>query len=488
VAWLLDENMPSGLKPLAEFYWGEDQRVEEKALKAHMRKLVRGYKGAPGPGTASGWGLLSATDIAPYAAKDAELTYRLWQLQVGLVCGLPPILGDVRPAIPRELLIQQVLGRMEAQGILINEKLLDEKARECGAELATREFNFRVCTGASLTSPKQLAALLFDVYGIEAKNRSTSRAALEALTPKNETQKERIDNILEHRRLKKAMTGYLVPLKARIGRDGRIHAGFSSTGTVTGRFSCSNPNLQTIPRSDTLAGIRELFVPEDGFELWGYDLSAAEMRVIAGMAGEGVLISSINEGRDMHGELAAEVFGPEYTPLQRRFAKNLGYGWFYGLTSLKTAVKYISGPGAEKIAKQILDGLKGRYGKVYRLMQRTTKQAQTDGYVPIHEWAWPGRFRRFVTQSVRRPAPFTALNGQVQGGIGEFMKDVMIVGEPLVNEVGARLVLQVHDELVLEVPIGLGLKVHGILQSVADDLNPFAMPMVFEASEWGKHE
>jgi DNA polymerase-1 len=212
------------------------------------------------------------------------------------------------------------------------------------------------------------------------------------------------------------------------------------------------------------------------------------MRVIAGMAQEDVLIASIEEGRDMHGELAAEVFGPEYTGLQRRFAKNLGYGWFYGLTSLDTAVKYISGPNPKPTAKKILDGLKARYKKTYRLMQTTTREAQDKGYVRIHAAAWPGRFRRFVTQGPRRPAPYTALNAQVQGGIGEFMCDVMIMAEPLLNGVGARLCLQVHDELVCEVPTGMGPKVQEILQSVADEVNPFDMRMVFDASEWSSHE
>jgi DNA polymerase-1 len=189
----------------------------------------------------------------------------------------------------------------------------------------------------------------------------------------------------------------------------------------------------------------------------------------------------------MHGLLAERVFGEGYSGIQRRYAKNIGYGFFYGLQSPTTAAKYISGPGAARTASEILNGLKEMYPGVVQLMAKETRRAEKLGVVPIGP-AWPGRYRRFVTEAPLKPYPYTALNAQVQGGIGEFMKDVMLATEEPLAQVGARLCLQVHDELVIEVPEGEGPYVLEILQLAADKLNPFKMPMIFGGQAWGEHE
>lgn len=475
VAWLLDENLPTGLKEQAAFHFGEDSKDEQK----HVKELIK---------QRGGWDKLTAEDTAAYAAKDAELTLRLYERQRELFSA-PTTLGNPAPAIEREMKVQGVLFRLERQGILVDEGLLIDMTAVAEKRIAEIEGEFSI----NLKSTLQVGRLLDEMGALPDNHPRTAsgkpsmnRAALEGLE-NTETTHSTLNLILEHRRLQKALTGYLRPLKERIGRDGRVHAGFMSTGTVTGRFSCSRPNLQTIPRADTLPGVRDIFVAEEGFELWEYDLSAAEMRVVAGMASETVLIDSLNEGIDMHGALAADVFGPKYTGLQRRFAKNIGYGWFYGLTSLKTAAKYTKDEG---IAEKILNGLKERYGRVYKLMGKTTRKAQKEGYIRIHDTAWPGRFRRFVTQGVRRPAPYTALNAQVQGGIGELMKDVMLELDKSEHfeRLGARICLQVHDSLVIEVPEGAGRLVHTLLQEKLAKVNPFDMPMIFDASPWAEHE
>lgn len=468
VAWLLDENVPNGLKEQAEFHWGKEERQEQTEIQKLVRK--------------KGWDGLEAHEIADYAVKDTELTYRLYKLQCSLIAEAhPSVLGDIRPAIERELAIQGVLFRMERTGILINQALVEKMRADTEIVVDDLEREFQKETGYSINSPKQLAKFLYDDLELPHKSRSTARAVLETLPQDNLF----VKSILLHRRAKKAMTGYLVPLGARIGYDGRVHPSFKSTGTVTGRFSCSDPNLQTIPRADTLAGVRDVFIADDGFELWEYDLQAAEMRVVAGMAGEQVLIDALNEGRDMHGALAAQVFGEKWTPLQRRYAKNIGYGWFYGLTNVKTAAKYISGADGEKVAGKILTGLKAMYPRIYKLMGQKSREAQKKGFLP--HIAWPGRFRRFQTPG--RPAPaYTALNALVQGGIGEFVKDVMLLVEDDLDCMGARLCLQVHDSLVIEVPEGTGEQVRELLQKAADDVNPFEMRMIFDGKPWQEHD
>lgn len=497
VAWLLDENMASGLKEQAAYHWGYDQKAEQEAIKARHVELCKaaGLKGT----NDQGWDLLTADDTAAYAAKDAEQTLRLYELQQGYLDGQEPILGTVRPALTREFATESVLGRMWRTGILVDAEKIDTLRTHDEAEAAKIAEHFRSLQvfSATYTTPKkgmnigsdlQLGKYLYDYLGLtcprltDTKRRSVDRAALESLP-----QTPDVLMLLKHRRHTKAAS-FCKQLQERIGTDGRIHAMFNSNGTVTGRFSCSAPNLQTIPRADTLVGVREVFIAEPGLELWGFDLAAAEMRVMAGMADDSVLMELLDtEGFDPHGRLAASVFGDEYTGIQRRYAKNIGYGFNYGLSSPGTASKYIGGPDALDLAVKILTGLKRLYPKIVRLMRKTTDRFQRDGYLPIHESAWPGRYRRLVTPAKMKPAAFTGLNAQIQGGIGEFMKDMMLEGEEPLAQLGARICLQVHDELVLEIQPGTGAEVLELLQNIADKHQPFAMRMIFTGAPWADH-
>jgi DNA polymerase-1 len=362
VCWLMDENMSSSLKEVAAYLWGEDQKDEQKAIKALIKE--RG-----------GWDKLTAEDTGTYGAKDAEQTLRLYEHQVATLSGLftPMLYGNPRPAVARELRIQGVLLRMEDNGIMVDsgylEELLETAQKSCSEieELMLERY------GVNVNSPKQVSELVYWTLKLKRKDGkaidlsaytltdsdkeylkankalptppSVARSVLEELDDPSGV----VADILKHRRLRKAISSYLTPLSTMVGDDGRIHPTFWSMGTVTGRFSCSDPNLQTIPRSDTLPGVRDIFVAPEGYELWSYDLKAAEQRVIAGMAQEPVLLDGIAAGTDMHGVLASRECLARASPgLQRRFAKNIGYGFFYGLTSPVTAAKYISGKDATK--------------------------------------------------------------------------------------------------------------------------------------------
>ncbi len=475
VAWLIDENLSTSLKPIAARLWGEDQLEEQKAVKALIK--LRG-----------GWDKLTVEDTATYGAKDAEQTIRLMyhQRQVLYAAFQPMLYGNPRAAVAREFQVQALLLRMEDNGIMVDsgylEELLETSEKSCAEIEALMLERYSV----NVNSPKQVAGLLFDTLEITHKGegRSVARQVLENLDDPSGT----VDLILQHRRLRKSISSYLRPLAEKVCADDRLHPTFWQHGTVTGRFSCSDPNLQTIPREDVLPGVRATFVAPDGYELWEFDLQAAEMRVVAGMANEQVLIAGLNAGTDMHGLLASQVFGPEYTGVQRRYAKNIGYGFFYGLTSPVTAAKYIAGANATKTAKRILDGLRELYPNVVRLMRQSSRMAEKQGYIRVHETAWPGRFRRYVTEAEHAPFPYTALNAQVQGGIGELMKDVMLAMEPGLDNIGARLLLQVHDSLVIELPEGRGEDVLQAINFTVNEINPFAMPMIFDGKPWGEHE
>lgn len=501
VSWLMDENMSSSLKSIAAHLWGEDQKDEQKKIKALIKE--RG-----------GWDKLTAEDTAEYGAKDAEQTLRLRQHQIDTLQDsfTPMLYGNPRAAVARELQVQGLLLRMEDNGIMVDSGLLAELLEKAEARCGEIEALMLERYGVNVNSPKQVATLLFDTLDcvkrkdgkalaqVEARDTgivdrdgvplitykvpSVARAVLEGLDDPSGT----VDLIMEQRRLRKAISSYLTPLAGLVGDDDRIHPTFWSMGTVTGRFSCSDPNLQTIPRADTLPGVRDIFVAPEGYELWSYDLKAAEQRVIAGMAQEPVLLEGIAAGTDMHSVLAARVFGENFTGLQRRYAKNLGYGFNYGLTSPTTAAKYIAGPNATKLASKILDGLKELYPNIVRLMRTTSRKAEKVGYIRINEDHWPGRFRRFVTESPRKPYPYTALNAQIQGSISEAVKDYMLEAEAHLERIGARMVLQVHDAIVCEVPIGMGKEVGALLQEIADRFNFFQVRMEFDAQEWHEHE
>lgn len=509
-AWLEDENLRHGLKEQAALWFGDDAKDEQTALKKLFKgktiteclaelkaeypdakiKDLREESRARALASKRSWDNLEACLIAKYAAKDTELTMKLFERQ-------REIIGS--EVMARELKVQRALFEMMQTGIRVNPEGAREQLETAEKRIGEIEAEFEI----NLASPKQLAELLFETWGLpDIHDGSTARHVLEEL----EGAHPGVDLILEHRRLAKAIGGYYRPLLERIGDDGRIHASFSQTATVTGRLSCSTPNLQTIPRSDTLAGVRDLFLAEDGLELWEYDLSSAELRVMAGWAGETAMLSALEEGRNLHEETAAAVFGPNFTPLQYRLAKNLNYGFAYGIKERKFATYMVAGTGNPVTccnhwtmppwlrpgrcrrctvcaAGVILDGYRATYPDLVQLMDGLSAIAKRDGVLPLHV---EGRYRHFRSPGIR-VGYHAALNAIVQGGIGEFMRDVMVQIVPSVRDY-AWLCLQVHDSLVFEVLPGRGPELGVRLQDLADDINPFEARMVWDAREWSDHE
>lgn len=506
VNWLWDENLKNGLKPSTSRIFGTEADDEQKHLKSLKGKT---------------WATYSAEDIGLYAAKDARLT---WDLADWQVANLQHRTPDVRPAIPREMKVQASLARMMATGVAVDPDKAAEGEAKMLARIDTMNEQFAL-EGVNPASTKDVGRWLYDEKGHPclihtAKGaRSTAVAALQAL---HDSGCEEATRLLEHRKLQKAITAYFRPLRQRIGDDGRVHASFASTRTVTGRFSCSNPNLQTIPRGDTLPEVRECFVARPGYELWEFDLAQAELRVIAGYANEPAMIDALENGRDLHSETAESMWGPDFTPLQRRFAKNLNFGFAYYIGPEKFAT-YIS-PVPSRchywllVGKQrfgqahlkcgtcdvceadiILEGYRQTYPNLLRVRDGMLKIAERDGYVPSIS---PGRFRHFKGAGYR-VAAYTAFNFIVQGGIGEFMKDVMNEWydhradwertDPGFLDTRTRLCLQVHDSLWFETVASSG-HIHSggqtwadetkqVLQGIADRINPFAMRMIFDSKQ-----
>lgn len=255
--------------------------------------------------------------------------------------------------------------------------------------------------------------------------------------------------------------------------------------------NCSGPNLMTIPRGDTLVGVRDCFIAAPGYTLWEYDLKSAELYVQAALSGDALLTAVLLEGRDRHSETAAAVFGPDFTGLQRRLAKNLNYGWSYGIGAKKFARYMVAGtdqPVNNEVvaqARAILNDYARAYGGLAQLMRGLERYADKHGFVPLHK---DGRYRRFRSPGKTVPS-YNALNAVVQGGIAELMKDVMLKLDAPLTNMGARLCLQVHDSLVIEVPDPLNGQVVGdLLQTITDDINPFSLRMEWDAQPWSAHE
>lgn len=522
-AWLHDENTPHGLKELAAIFFGEDAKAEQRHLKA-LRKgrgvmeLYRELRALPdwrdrpaaevreearrqSLASKKDWATFTADDIAAYAARDAELTLQLMDAQVGPY-------GSESPALQRELRLQGVLYRMICTGIKVDPEAIRRQSAVAQARMDELGQQF---VGINLNSTPQLRKLIYEDWGLPVKHRtergdpSTSREALEELE-----WHPGIRELMEYRKLQKAMSAYYRPLLETIGADGRIHPSFSSTRTVTGRLSCSDPNLMTIPRSDTLHGVRDIFVPDDGYELWEYDLAQAELRVQASFSGDTELMRALEDGVDLHDRTAAMVWGPDFLPIQRRLAKNLNYGFSYGIGPRKFATYMVSGTpepvtecaywtwerwSGEKRPRmclechvcqsaRILDDYRAAMPQLVQLMAGLERVAREQGYLPLHV---EGRYRHFRSPGVLVPY-YTALNAVVQGGVAEFMKDMMLEAEPELERVGARLCLQVHDSLVIEVPPAAGPEVGALLQRIADDINPFDMRMLWDAAPWQDHD
>lgn len=521
-SWLQDENATHALKQLASIYLGEDSRAEQAQLKAMLKGLTKAdvyrelrlrdeWKHRPAAeareeasylaeASKKTWGTLTAEDLAPYAAKDAELTLLLTEVQVGHW-------GSDEPALKRELDFQHILYKLIRTGIRIDPNEAKRQCDEAEQRLAELESGF----SCNIHSSKQLASLMYDEWELPILNTTPSgKPKTDKETLEKHIGHPGIRNILEAKKLRKAISTYYKPLLRSVGRDGKVHASFSSTRTVTGRLSCSGPNLMTIPRGDTLEGVRNLFIPDDGYELWGHDIVSAEMFFMADFCGDENLIRALVNGEDLHSMTASMVFGPDFTGLQRRLGKNLNYGFPYGIKPKRfsaymvagtaetaTSCKYWNHPAGFRgyrgskcgichacEADQILQGFREAYPKLVKLMDGLEKIAKRDGKLPLHK---EGRYRHF--KSPGRLVPYhTALNSIVQGGVAEFMKDVMAEVDGPFEDLGVRLHLQVHDELVTGCPIGTGEKVAAIIKEASDKHNPLSIEIRWDSKPWSAHD
>src|SRR6267378_195187 len=339
----------------------------------------------------------------------------------------------------------EVLANLELTGIRIDVPRLQRLSDELGRQIdALLQEIYQLAGGEFLpASTQQLAEVLYKKLNLPVLKRGKTGPSTDA-------------EVLEHRQLTKLKSTYLDALPAVIGRDGRLHTTFDQAVAATGRLSSVNPNLQNIPiRTPVGAKIREAFIPEPGWKLLSADYSQIELRVLAHISGDPVLRASFESGEDLHARTAGETFGvppSEVTRQQRDIAKMINYGIAYGLSAFGLAHRL----GLEKSeAADIIERYFARYGKVKQWLDDTIAQARTSGVVKTMF----GRRRYLPDINSRNPAARsaaerTAVNTPIQGSAADLVKRAMLrVDRALTaRALQAKMLLQVHDELVLEAP------------------------------------
>jgi DNA polymerase-1 len=384
--------------------------------------------------------------------------------------------------------LSAVLAHMEATGVRLDVPYLKALSLEVAEEMARLEAEvFRLAGHPfNLNSRDQLERVLFDELGLppigkteKTGKRSTSAAVLEALREAHPI----VEKILQYRELAKLKSTYIDPLPDLIHpRTGRLHTRFNQTATATGRLSSSDPNLQNIPvRTPLGQRIRRAFIAEAGWLLVALDYSQIELRVLAHLSGDENLIRVFQEGRDIHTETASWMFGvprEAVDPLMRRAAKTINFGVLYGMSAHRLSQE-LAIPYEEAVA--FIERYFQSFPKVRAWIERTLEEGRRRGYVETLF----GR-RRYVpdlearVKSVREAAERMAFNMPVQGTAADLMKLAMVKLFPRLEAMGARMLLQVHDELVLEAPKERAEEVAALAKEVMEGVYPLAVPLEVE--------
>jgi DNA polymerase I len=412
-----------------------------------------------------------------YAGEDAEVTRALHEAL------WPRIEPDEKLRFiyeQIELPTAQVLYEMERTGVLIDRAKLEAQSRELGARIAELEAKSHELAGQpfNLGSPKQIGEILFGKLALPVVKKtasgtpSTDEEVLEKLALDYPLPKL----LLEHRALSKLKSTYCDKLPITADRDGRVHTSYGQAIAVTGRLSSSDPNLQNIPIR-TLEGrrIREAFIAPPGHCIVSADYSQIELRIMAHISGDAGLLEAFSKGEDIHRATASEVFAvplSEVTNQQRSYIKVINFGLMYGMSAFGVA----SNLGIERdAAKLIIDRYFTRFPGVAKYMESTRALAKRQGYV---ETVFGRRLWLPEINSPNGPrraaAERAAINAPMQGTAADLIKLAMIAVSKWINteQLGTRLVMQVHDELVFEVPDDeielVKLRIPQLMSRVAD--------------------
>ena len=383
-----------------------------------------------------------------------------------------------------ELPLCTVLAEMETEGFLIDRKALAEFGEMLSGRIEQVQAGIYELAGETfnINSTQQLGRVLFEVLGLPpVKKTKTGYSTNAEVLDKLRGQHPIIESILEYRQLTKLKSTYADGLGKVIAPDGRIHTSFQNTVTATGRLSSTEPNLQNIPvRTELGAQLRKMFVAPKGRVLVDADYSQIELRLLACMAQDQAMIDGFNHGEDVHTITASQVFGvpmEEVTPLMRRSAKAVNFGIVYGISAFSLS-QDIGVTVAQ--AKEYMEKYFQHYSGVRAYMDHVVEQAREDGYVTTlfgrRRWVPELKSSNFNTRSFGERV---ALNAPIQGTAADIIKLAMIrVRDRLRTEgLEGRLVLQVHDELIVECPEGEAQRVCALVKEEMESVAAQRLPV-----------
>lgn len=459
---LLDEGLPT------------DGFVFDTALAAYLLDATAGSYDLP---------RLAQT----YLGEELPDVQSIWALQPVLhekmaAQAMLPLYTDI------ELPLCPVLARMEQAGFLVDRKALYDFGESLTSSIEQLQQSIWALAGEpfNIQSPKQLGSVLFERLMLPAGKKtktgwSTNAAVLDKLRGKHPI----VEQILDYRTLTKLKSTYADGLLKEISADGRIHTNFQMTVTATGRLSSTEPNLQNIPvRRELGAQIRRMFVASPGKVLVDADYSQIELRLLAHIANDETMIAAFRSGEDIHAVTASQVFGvplAEVTPLQRSHAKAVNFGIVYGISAFSLAQDI----GVfQSEAKAYMDSYFAKYHGVRAYMTRVVEQAKTDGYVTTLF----GRRRdlpelKSSNFNLRSFGERVALNMPIQGTAADIIKAAMVRVDARMRaeKLQARLLLQVHDELIVECPAEEAETVKAILVDEMEHVVDYRVPLLVDA-------
>ena len=448
-----------------------------EASKYELDRLVQEYlpglqkpEGLTGEQAETVWEAYALASLQPVlAAKLAELK-------------LEKLYADI------ELPLVEVLAAMEQNGIYINREELDKKGAELDARLKALQEDIYILAGTefNINSPKQLGEVLFERLELPPVKKtktgySTNAEVLETLRDKHPV----VEQVLQYRTLSKLKSTYIDGMRDLIGAEGRIYTSFNQTVTATGRLSSSDPNLQNIPvRTEEGRTIRALFEPGEGYDcLLSADYSQIELRILAHVSQDELFMDAFKKEQDIHARTASEVFG---VPLEqvsgelRRHAKAVNFGIVYGISDFGLAKDLHI---ARKDAKSYIDNYFARYTGVKQFIDDTVEQAHKDGFVKTifdRRRELPAiNSRNFMQRSL---AERMAMNTPIQGAAADIIKLAMIAVYHKLQAAGvkSRILVQVHDELVLEVVDSEREQVEAILKETMENVVKLSVPLLID--------
>lgn len=482
--WLINPASRNlGLKDMAEHYLGIEM--------THIEELI-----------GRGKNQISMADVpiskaAPYAAADAEIVLRLMPILQSKMdeLGVTQVFNKI------EMPLIEVLASMEREGIALDAAFLHKMSIDLAQRMAEIEETIFKEIGYpfNLNSTQQLAKALFETLKLNPPYRSkktssghysTSADILEELRGQHMV----VDQVLEYRELAKLKSTYLDALPSQINPDtGRIHTSFNQTGSVTGRLASSEPNLQNIPTRTELGRlVRNGFVATEGNYLLSVDYSQIELRILAHMSGDEAMLQAFRSGQDIHATTAAAIYNlpiESVTKDMRRFGKTINFGLVYGMSSFGLSRSTgLTLAESEDFVKAYFKQFPG----VKKYLDGIKRMAAQQGYVET----LLGRRRYFPNLSnqgnvnIRNREEREAINAPIQGTAADIMKLAMIKVPPALrqNHCNARLLLQVHDELVLEVAQEEIKKVSSLVRKEMEEVYPLSIKLETEArygKTWG---